>query len=176
MFRRIILALLTLLAPLAATYPAARANASSDGNAQAARSRDEALRVAWSRAARLRRGINLSHWFAQSPGGDYSENHLRTHTTARDIALIKALGFDHVRFTVEPAPFFDEAHPSELNAEYLRRLDDALDMMLGNGLSVVFDIHPSDEFKLKLRTDDKHVEAFASFWRALARHLSTRDP
>jgi len=43
-------------------------------------------------------------------------------------------------------------------------------------LAVVFDVHPSDEFKLKLRTDDRHVEAFAEFWRALARHLSARDP
>jgi endoglucanase len=177
MFRRIILALLTLLAPLAVTRSTTtRANVSSNNSAQTERGRDDSTRVAWSRAARLRRGINLSHWFAQSPGGDYSESHLKTHTTARDIALIKALGFDHVRFTVEPAPLFDEAHPSELNAEYLSRLDDALDMILASGLSVVFDIHPSDEFKIKLRTDDKHVEAFAAFWRSLARHLSARDP
>src|SRR5947209_3725250 len=143
---------------------------------QLARAGEGSARVAWSRAARLRRGINLSHWFSQSPGGDYSENHLRTHTTARDIALIKSLGFDHVRFPVEPAPLFDEAHPSDLNPEYLRRLDSALDMMLASGLAVVFDVHPSDEFKVKLRTDDRHVEAFAEFWRSLARHLARRDP
>jgi endoglucanase len=179
MFGRITLALLTLLAPLAAmcsTTTRANVVVNVPSNDAAQAERDESLRVAWSRVARLRRGINLSAWFAQSPRGDYSENHLKTHTTARDIALIKSLGFDHVRFTVEPAPFFDEAHPSELNAEYLRRVDDALDMMLASGLSVVFDIHPSDEFKIKLRTDDRHVEAFAAFWRALARHLSARDP
>jgi hypothetical protein len=159
----------TTRAKLAVDFPPSTA-------AQAERPGDNTARVAWSRAARLRRGINLSHWFAQSPGGDYSENHLKTHTTARDIALIKSLGFDHVRFTVEPAPLFNEAHPADLNAEYLRRLDDALDMMLASGLAVIFDIHPSDEFKIKLRTDDKHVEAFAEFWRSLARHLSGRDP
>jgi hypothetical protein len=159
----------TTRAKLAVDFPPSTA-------AQAERPGDNTARVAWSRAARLRRGINLSHWFAQSPGGDYSENHLKTHTTARDIALIKSLGFDHVRFTVEPAPLFNEAHPADLNAEYLRRLDDALDMMLASGLAVIFDIHPSDEFKIKLRTDDKHVEAFAEFWRSLARHLSARDP
>jgi aryl-phospho-beta-D-glucosidase BglC (GH1 family) len=182
MFRRLALALLTALAPLAASHSTATTRAKinakvpSNSAAQSERSGDDSLRVAWSRAAKLRRGINLSHWFAQSPGGDYSEKHLTTHTTARDIALIKALGFDHVRFTVEPAPFFDEAHPSELNADYLRLLDNALDMILAGGLSVVFDIHPSDEFKIRLRTDDRHVEAFASFWRSLARHLSARDP
>jgi aryl-phospho-beta-D-glucosidase BglC (GH1 family) len=127
-----------------------------------------------SRLARVRRGINLSHWFAQSR--DYSEKHLREHTTARDIELIKSLGFDHVRFTFEPAPLFNEARPAELNAEYLKHLDAALDMMLSSGLAVVFDLHPSDEFKLRMRTDDRFVASLADFWRALARHLSRRDP
>ncbi|HYJ45567.1 MAG TPA: cellulase family glycosylhydrolase, partial [Pyrinomonadaceae bacterium] len=132
--------------------------------------------VAPARLARLRRGINLSHWFAQSPGNDYSENHLRTHTTARDLALIKELGFDHVRFTVSPAALTDEADPALLKPERLRLLDEALDMMLAEGLAVVVDIHPADEFKLKLRTDDRAVMSFADFWRSLARHLSVRDP
>ena len=127
-----------------------------------------------SRLAHVRRGVNLSHWFAQSR--DYSEKHLREHTTAQDIELIKSLGFDHVRFTVEPAPLFDETRPAELNAEYLKQLDAALDMLLGSGLAVVFDLHPSDEFKLRMRTDDRFVASFADFWRGLARHLSARDP
>ncbi|MDQ3742778.1 MAG: glycoside hydrolase family 5 protein [Acidobacteriota bacterium] len=164
-------------APVAAVAPSSRASepgARVEGGP--VRADEGASRVAWARAAHLRRGINLSHWFAQSPGGDYSENHLRTHTTERDINAIKSLGFDHVRFTFEPAPLFDEAHPSDLNADYLRRLDSALDLLLASGLSVVFDVHPSDDFKTRLRTDDRHVEAFAEFWRALARHLSARDP
>jgi endoglucanase len=129
-----------------------------------------------SRLARMRRGVNLSHWFSQSPRQDYSESHLREHTTRRDIELIKSLGFDHVRFPVEPAPLFDAAHPSELNAEYLRHLDAALDMLLSTGLAVVLDLHPSDELKIKLRTDDRAVAALADFWRSLARHVSARDP
>jgi hypothetical protein len=129
-----------------------------------------------SRLAHLRRGINLSHWFSQSPGNDYSENYLRTHTTERDIALIKSLGFDHVRFTVNPAPLTDKSDPALLNPEYLSHLDRALDMILASGLSVVVDLHPSDEFKIKLRTDDRAVMAFADFWRSLARHLARRDP
>lgn len=127
-----------------------------------------------SRLAHVRRGINLSHWFAQSR--EYSEKHLREHTTARDIELIKSLGFDHVRFTVEPAPLFEETRPSELKQDYLKHLDAALDMLLGSGLAVVFDLHPSDEFKLRMRTDDRFVASFAEFWRSLARHLSARDP
>src|SRR5919202_6532942 len=172
MLRRLAFVVLAALAPHAAPAAGVTLRAAEQG----VRADEDALRVAWARAARLRRGVNLSHWFSQSPRRDYSETHLRTHTTERDIALIKEMGFDHVRFPFEPAPLFDEEHPSELNAEYLRRLDDALDMMLASGLAVVFDLHPSDEFKIKLRTDDRHVEAFAQFWRALARHLSARDP
>ena len=137
---------------------------------------DGASQVASRRHARLRRGINLSHWFAQSPRRDYSEAHLKTHTTERDIALIRSLGFDHVRFTVEPAPLSDEAAPSRLNPAYLRHLDAALDMLLASGLAVVLDIHPSDEFKIRLRADDRAAAGFVDFWRTLARHVSARDP
>src|SRR5438874_10046022 len=154
--RRIAFALFIVLAPLVAPGPATRARVfpSNPAAGQGVRGEDGPARVAWARAARLRRGVNLSHWFSQSR--DYSDEHLRTHTTERDIALIRRMGFDHVRFTFEPAPLFDEAHPADLNPDYLRRLDAALDMLLSSGLSVVFDVHPSDEFKIKLRTDDRH--------------------
>ena len=61
------------------------------------------------RFGRLRRGINLSHWFSQA--ANYSKTHLDTHTTAQDIALIKSMGFDHVRFPIEPAPLLN--NPSD---------------------------------------------------------------
>jgi len=125
------------------------------------------------RLARLRHGINLSHWFAQS--ADYSKSHLESHTTAEDIALIRSIGFDHVRLTLEPAPLLNAEDPGKLKAEYLKYLDDALDLILGQGLAVIVDIHPTDEFKKRLNSNDQ-IEAFAKFWRALAQHLSARDP
>src|SRR4051794_39032574 len=77
----------------------------------------------------LRRGINLSHWFSQS--ADYSKSHLDTHTTAQDIALIKSMGFDHVRFPLEAAPLLaDTPDPSILNTTYLGYVDRALDTIL----------------------------------------------
>ncbi|HEY8225805.1 MAG TPA: cellulase family glycosylhydrolase [Pyrinomonadaceae bacterium] len=130
--------------------------------------------VAHSRLAHIRHGINLSHWFAQAR--EYSEAHLKSHTTAEDLALIKHLGFDHVRLTVEPAPLFNWDDPTKLNAGYLKYLDDALDLILAQGLAVIIDIHPSDEFKLRLNSSDRQIEAFERFWRAFAQHLSIRDP
>jgi aryl-phospho-beta-D-glucosidase BglC (GH1 family) len=171
---------LTLFACLLLTHTFALAQEATTqrdrtNGAQPLQTRDGAS-VAFARLAHLRRGINLSHWFAQSPGADYSAAHLQTHTTARDIALIKRMGFDHVRFPVEPAPLFEEAEPSRLNAEYLAHLDAALDLLLASGMSVVLDVHPSDEFKLRLRADDRFIAAFADFWRALAAHVAARDP
>jgi endoglucanase len=130
--------------------------------------------VSASRLAKLRRGINLSHWFAQA--SDYSKAHLESHTTAADLALIKSLGFDHVRFTVEPAPLFSWEDPTKLKIEYLKYLDTALDLILARGLAVIVDVHPSDAFKVRLNSSDRQIEAFGRFWRALAEHLSTRDP
>jgi len=127
-----------------------------------------------SRLARLRRGINLSHWFSQS--ADYSKAHLESHTTAQDFALIRRLGFDHVRLTLEPALLFNGDDPSSLNQEYLKYLDNALDLILRQELAVIVDIHPSDEFKRQLNGSDRQIEAFSKFWQSLALHLSTRDP
>src|SRR6476469_7961971 len=80
------------------------------------------------RAAHLRRGVNLSHWFSQA--ANYSKTHVETHTTAQDISLIKSMGFDHVRFPIEPAPLLaDTPDPSVLNATYLQYVDRALDMI-----------------------------------------------
>ena len=127
------------------------------------------------RFARLRRGINLSHWFSQS--ADYSKSHLDAHTTAQDIALIKSMGFDHVRFPIEPAPLLaNTPDPSILNTTYLGYVDAALDTILATGLAVIVDIHPSDEFKLRMARDERGIEAFAKFWRAFASHLAARDP
>src|SRR5581483_9344136 len=61
--------------------------------------------LAQRRAAHLRRGINLSEWFAQvyDPKG-YTREHFETWITADDIALIKSMGFDHVRLSINPQP------------------------------------------------------------------------
>ena len=161
---------ISILAPVST---AVRAK-SPDGKVDATENSSVQSEVPASRLARLRHGINLSHWFAQS--ADYSKAHLESHTTAEDIALIRSIGFDHVRLTLEPAPLFNGEDPEKLNAEYLKYLDNALDLILAQGLAVIVDIHPSDEFKVRLNSNDRQIEAFGKFWRALAQHLSTRDP
>ena len=128
------------------------------------------------RLAHLRHGINASEWFAQvyDPKG-YSKEHFQSWTTAQDIALIQAMGFDHIRLSVNPEPMFRHNRADEIPADYLAYLDDAVKEILDHGLAVVIDLHPESDFKAKLAHDD-FVEQFSDYWRALARHYSNLDP
>jgi len=133
--------------------------------------------TATQRASRLRHGINLSGWFAQvyDPRG-YTKEHFETWTTAQDIALIKSMGFDHVRLSVNPQPMFSGRHGFEIAAEPMAALDSAVKMILDHGLAVVIDLHPEGDLKSKLATEDAFVEELGDFWRVLAKHYSTVDP
>jgi aryl-phospho-beta-D-glucosidase BglC (GH1 family) len=106
----------------------------------------------------------------------YTKEHFESWTTGQDIALIKSMGFDHVRLSVDPQPMFRTNRPDEIPAEYLGYLDAAVKMILDQGLAVVVDIHPDTDFKEKLTRDDVFVQQFADFWRALAKHYASLDP
>jgi endoglucanase len=129
------------------------------------------------RLGKLKRGINASHWFAQviDPRGSTME-HLATHITAADLVVIKSLGFDHLRLSVDPAPMWRSAEADVIAAEHFGALHQAVAMILAHGLAVIVDIHPSSDYKKQLQTDDAHVEAFVEFWRTLARNLAGTDP
>jgi endoglucanase len=132
--------------------------------------------VPLSRLAHLRRGINLSGWFAQvyDPKG-YTKEHFQNWTTSNDIALIKSAGFDHVRLSVNPQPLMEAIERQDRGAEYFGYLDAAVRMILDAGLAVELDVHPNSDFKARL-TDDEFVERFADFWRMFAKHYSSWDP
>jgi len=135
-----------------------------------------ATSVPATRLARLRRGINASEWFAQVyDKRGYTREHFQDWTTAEDIALIKSMGFDHVRLSVNPQPMMPEHRPDEISVEYFGYLDAAVKMILDQGMAVVIDLHPESDFKARLAKDDSFVQEFADFWRALARHYSTWD-
>src|SRR6202790_3761243 len=121
--------------------------------------------VARVRAEHLRHGINLSEWFAQvyDPRG-YTKEHFQAWNTTQDIALIKALGFDHVRLSVNPQPMFRPRQADELPAEYLSQLDAAVKMILDAGLALMIDIHPGSDFKEKLAKEGDLRESLAVFW------------
>jgi endoglucanase len=58
----------------------------------------------------------------------------------------------------------------------LKLLEDAVHAALNHGLAVILDIHPSSDFKHKLAAEERQVEGFADFWRALAADFAHTDP
>ena len=159
--RRTLLSVAALLLPLAATaqqLPFAQAH-------------DLATR----RAATLTRGTNLSGWFGG--WGDYSPEHTSTYITAADIASMKAMGIQYVRFPLEPTLLSRGGLLTDnpQKAELWKRIDDALDQLMAAGLAIDFVVFPRDDYKQALTTQ-RGVDQFVMLWQVLARHFAQRDP
>src|SRR5260370_3045068 len=106
-------------------------------------------------AEHLRNGINLSEWFAQVyDQKGYTKEHFEAWTTAQDIALIKAMGFDHVRLSVNPQPMWRRGQADRVPADYLGYLDIAVQMIVYQGLAVIIYYHSVSD--LKHETPDGH--------------------
>src|ERR1700730_5378879 len=135
------------------------------GASTAAQSPSQPHLLAIERAKLLHRGVNASMWFAQA--SDYSPARLRSYTTAEDMALRHRMGFDHVRLSIDGDELLRNAPPDGLNQPFLAELDTAVHIMLDNHLRVIVDVHPSDEFKQKLSTDDAAAARFVAMWTAL---------
>ena len=93
-----------------------------------------------------------------------------------DIALIKSMGFDHVRLSVNPQPMMDAARHPDGTAEYFGYLDNAVKMILDTGLAVQIDMHPDSDFKDRLAKENEFVERYGDFWSMVAQHYVTWDP
>jgi aryl-phospho-beta-D-glucosidase BglC (GH1 family) len=142
----------------------------------AAQDRTSGLQTAFARAHHLQHGINASQWFSQSPN-DYSAARTNRYMDSGDIALMARLGFDHVRLCIDPVPLQQYPRAADgLNADFLGRLDRAVDTMLADGLAVLIDLQPEDSFKQPLRTSDEAVDRLVMLWRKLAAHYANRDP
>ncbi|WP_375461957.1 glycoside hydrolase family 5 protein [uncultured Enterovirga sp.] len=122
--------------------------------------------------ARLARGLNLSHWFAQSVRG-YGPDHLAGFVTDRDLDRLVEAGFTHVRLGLEPSVLFDQTGGEpRLVAAVLEALEAALDRIGTRGLATVLDLHPVGSSKEPLLTP-AGAGALVDRWAVLARHLAS---
>jgi endoglucanase len=127
------------------------------------------ISVARTRAKHLRRGTNLSEWFAQVyDAKGCTKEHFESWNTLADLALIKAMGFDHVRLSLNPKAMWQHNDADEIPAEYLTYLNTAVKMILEEDLAVVIDIHPDGDFKEKLTNDALPKWRRACGWRDAA--------
>lgn len=140
-----------------------------------AQDRSAGVQTAFTRLQHLRHGINASEWFAQS-ANNYSAARTARYTDDADIALMAKLGFDSVRLSIDPIPLEQSPRtPEGFNADFLGRLDHAVDTMLANGLAVQIDIHPESAFKQQVRTNNGDVDRLTILWRRLAAHYASRN-
>jgi aryl-phospho-beta-D-glucosidase BglC (GH1 family) len=129
------------------------------------------------RLALLSRGVNLGNWFSQAPDGSaYHHDYLENWIQPAEFLALRNAGFRCIRFPVEFEMFFDEGHPDQLRPEFLGDFDAALDHMIHAGLAVIVDFHALDKTKERLLADDAYVARVSALWRAVALHLSNRDP
>jgi aryl-phospho-beta-D-glucosidase BglC (GH1 family) len=147
--------------------------------------------LAFARAARLSRGVNLSNWYSQTP--DYSAAHLATYIDAADFKLIRSLGFDSVRLPINPEPLLAVAPETTpppildrdaplsptatvaLRPEAMARLDATVREITDAGLVVVLDIQP-EEMWMRQAFTDEGAPGFLYFWRTFARRYAATDP
>lgn len=126
-----------------------------------------------SRLERLSRGINTSHWFAQT---QLSPGRFTSFIQERDARMIREMGFRHIRLSLDPMVLFKEDSPATLHVVNRHHLDNAISMILDERLAVIVDLHPESAFKQRMRQDRDFFEKVKVFWGALAKHLSSRDP
>jgi len=121
--------------------------------------------------AQLRRGLNLSMWWAQLPP---DEKRFRTFVTAEDAKRIADMGFTFVRLPVDPVALADPNDAGRLNAARMNLFDASLDLFTKRGVAVIVCPYLGDEPKHTLFTDHKVRARFLAFWRTLAGHLAKR--
>ncbi|MEU1970852.1 cellulase family glycosylhydrolase [Microbacterium sp. NPDC019599] len=118
----------------------------------------------------LRRGVNLSHWYAQVyTGPGYVAEHFDTAMTRSDLELIVSMGFDHVRF---PFAFEQVTSTAGDAAEFIARLRREVERLHALGLAVVVDAHPELALRDALAKDAAARTAFVADWRRVAGALA----
>jgi len=130
--------------------------------------------LAFQRAEHLRRGINLSGWYAQTH--DFTPQRMDSYTTPADFQLIKSLGFDHVRLSIDPEPLIADPQKGALKLEPMARLDKTVKQLTDAGLNVVLDIHAEESWISPLNHGDDPVERLCAFWATFAGHFAALDP
>ena len=118
----------------------------------------------------LDRGFVAKEWM-EKPTTD-----LLTATELRNLKNVRSRAFGLVwpgANAMSSALLFQESAPDVLNPEALANYDEILDEVLGQGLGVV--VHPVDSDE-RTWTDPNYSSKLVAFWRALGRHLSTRNP
>jgi len=136
------------------------------------------------RFARIQNGVNINGWFCQAwnqkidgKKGGFNAEFFRAYITEQDIAMIRQMGFDHVRLPIDPLFLNDIPAGGKLKTDLLGEVDRAIKMIRDHGLAVIVDVHPKSNDYKKMSGKPEVREAFVNWWGQFAAHLAkTTDP
>ena len=130
--------------------------------------------IAFERASHLQRGVNLSGFYAQTR--DYSAARLDAYMSVTDMHALKAVGFDHVRLSIDPEPLIREPQTGTLRQAPMAQLDRTVQQLQDAGLNVILDIHAEENWKVPLTHGDDGPAKLIAFWENFAAHYAKTDP
>jgi aryl-phospho-beta-D-glucosidase BglC (GH1 family) len=130
--------------------------------------------LSFQRAEHLRRGVNLSSFYAQTR--DLSTARLNAYMSMADMQALKTMGFDHVRLSINPALLIASPQTGTLRTEPMAQLDKTVGQLLDAGLNVILDIHAEEDWKAGLTHGDDGAAKLFAFWENFAAHYAKSDP
>jgi aryl-phospho-beta-D-glucosidase BglC (GH1 family) len=130
--------------------------------------------IAFQRAEHLKRGVNLSSFYAQTR--DISQARLDAYMSEGDMRALKTAGFDHVRLSINPALLIASPKTGTLRDGPMASLDKTVGQLLDAGLNVVLDIHAEEDWKAALTHGDDGASNLYAFWLNFAAHYAKSAP
>ena len=119
----------------------------------------------WAQTPSLMKGVNLSHWLTYDG---------RQPITERDMTMIKAHGFDHIRIPFNPQNLgWTLDGTQDLQPLPFERLDAAIRLGMDAGLNVIIDFHPDEALKQQIEEDPTVRANFIAVWGHIAKHYAT---
>lgn len=113
---------------------------------------------------KIMKGTNIAHWLSQSKARGAERD---SFFQEKDVALIKELGFDHLRLPIDEEQMWDENGNRHEDAFQL--MTNCLDWCAKHQLKVIVDLHilRSHHFNAEVKplwTDPKEQEKFYQLW------------
>ena len=122
----------------------------------------------------LQRGVNLSSFYAQTR--DLAQARLDAYMSVADMQALKAMGFDHVRLSINPALLIANPKTGALREGPMAQLDKTVAQLTGSGLNVILDIHAEEDWKAGLIHGDDGAQSLFAFWEQFGGHYAKSDP
>lgn len=86
---------------------------------------------------------------------------------ARDLAMLRAEGFDTVRIPIKWSAHTATEPPYTIDPDFLARVDEIIRWSLANDLNIIIDVHHYDELA---DSPDAHIPRLYAIWDQLADH------